>query len=63
MENPTTLNHSAEMPVDYQIVFAEKLEELKHINQNIARNREEIDFLEAETRKRLDKIKQLFEEK
>ena len=51
------------MPVDYQTAFAEKLEELKHINQNIARNREEIDFLEAETRKRLDKIKRLFEEK
>jgi septal ring factor EnvC (AmiA/AmiB activator) len=63
MENPTTLNQSGEMPVDYQIAFAEKLEELKHINQNIARNREEIDFLEAETRKRLDKIKRLFEEK
>lgn len=63
MENPTTLNQSGEMPVDYQTAFAEKLEELKHINQNIARNREEIDFLEAETRKRLDKIKRLFEEK
>ena len=49
------------MPVDYQTAFAEKLKELKHINQNIARNREEIDFLEAETRKRLDKIKRLFE--
>lgn len=63
MDNPTTLNQSTEMPVDYQIAFAEKLEELKHINQNIARNREEIDFLESETRKRLDKIKRLFEEK
>ena len=63
MENPTTLNQNAEIPVDYQAVFAEKIEELKHINQNIARNREEIDFLEAETRKRLDKIKRMFEEK
>jgi hypothetical protein len=63
MENPTILNQSSEVPLDYQIVFAEKLEELKHINQNIARNREEIDFLEAETRKRLDKIKQMFERK
>lgn len=63
MENPTTLNQSAEMPVDYQAAFAEKLEELKHINQTIARNREEIDFLEAETRKRLDKIKLMFEER
>ena len=57
----TIVNQNAEVPVDYQMVFTEKLEELKHINQNIARNREEIDFLEAETRKRLDKIKSLFE--
>jgi hypothetical protein len=62
MENPTIINQT-EIPVDYQAVFAEKLEELKHINQNIARNRDEIDFLEAETRKRLDKIKSLFEDK
>lgn len=63
MENPTILNPNAEIPVDYQAAFAEKLEELKHINQNIARNREEIDFLEAETRKRLNKIKLIFEGK
>ncbi len=63
MDNPTSLNQSAEIPVDYQAVFAEKLEELKHINQNIARNREQIDFLEAETRKRLDKIKHVFKDK
>ncbi len=59
----TTVNQSAEIPDDYQMVFAEKLEELKHINQNIERNREEIDFLEAETRKRLNKIKLIFEDK
>ena len=63
MENPTTPNQNAEIPIDYQVVFSEKLEELKHINQNIARNHEEIDFLEAETRKRLNKIKQMFEAK
>lgn len=61
MENPTILNQNSEIPLDYQAVFAEKLAELKHINQNIARNREEIDFLETETRKRLDKIKLMFE--
>lgn len=59
----TTLNQNQEIPVDYQMVFTEKLDELKHINQNIARNREEIEFLEAETRKRLNKIKTLFDEK
>ena len=63
MENPTTFNQNSEIPLDYQAVFSEKLAELKHINQNIARNREEIDFLEAETRKRLDKIKLMFEKK
>ena len=57
----TTVNQTTEIPVDYQKVFTEKLEELKHITQNIGRNREEIDFLEAENRKRLDKIKYIFE--
>ena len=57
----TTVNQTTEIPADYQKVFTEKLEELKHINQNIARNREEIDFLEVENRKRLDKIKHIFE--
>ena len=42
----TTINQTTEIPGDYQKVFTEKLEELKHITQNIARNREEIDFLE-----------------
>ena len=59
----TTVNQAAEIPNDYQAVFTEKLEELRNINQNIARNREKIDFLEAENRKRLDKIKHLFEKK
>ena len=57
----TTVNQTTEIPGDYQKIFTEKLEELKHITQNIARNREEIDFLEAENRKRLDKIKHIFE--
>ena len=59
----TTVNQAAKIPDDYQAVFTEKLEELRNINQNIARNREKIDFLEAENRKRLDKIKHLFEKK
>ena len=57
----TTINQTTEIPGDYQKVFTEKLEELKHITQNIGRNREEIDFLETEIRKRLDKIKHIFE--
>ena len=57
----TTVNQTTEIPGDYQKVFTEKLEELKHITKNIGRNREEIDFLEAENRKRLDKIKYIFE--
>ncbi|MGI9054853.1 MAG: hypothetical protein ACR2F2_03520 [Pyrinomonadaceae bacterium] len=57
----TTVNQTTEIPNDYQKIFTDKLEELKHINQNIAQNREEIDFLEAETCKRLDKIKHIFE--
>ena len=59
----TTINQATEIPSDYATVFTAQLEQLKHINQNIEQNREEIDFLENETRKRLDKIKQLFEKK
>lgn len=59
----TTVNQATEIPNDYQTIFTEKLEELTHINKNIARNREEIDFLETETRQRLDKIKHIFEKK
>ena len=59
----TTINQTTEMPNDYATVFTAQLEQLKHINHNIEQNREEIDFLETETRKRLDKINQLLEKK
>lgn len=59
----TSVNQATEIPNDYATVFTAQLEQLKHINHNIEQNREEIDFLETETRKRLDKIKQLFEKK
>jgi len=58
-----TVNQSAEIPNDYQMVFTEKLEELKHIDQSIERNREEIDWLKGETRKTLDRIKEFVKEK
>jgi hypothetical protein len=57
-----TVNQEAEIPVDYEVVFEEKLEELKHINSNLANNRQEIDWLQAETRKTLDKIKEKIKE-
>ena len=63
MENTTTANQSAEIPNDYQAIFTEKLDELKHINQSIERNREEIDWLQGETRKTLDRIKEFVKEK
>ncbi len=59
----TTVNQTTEIPSGYQTVFAEKLEELKHINQNLERNREEIDWLHIETRKTLDRIKEFVKEK
>lgn len=58
----TTINQNAEIPVDYQNIFAEKLGELKSINEHLARNREEIDWLEDETKKTLSKIKAKIEE-
>ncbi len=58
----TTVNQNAEIPVDYQNVFAEKLGELKHINKNLAENRKEIDWLESETQKTLSNIKKKIEE-
>ena len=59
----TTINQTTEIPSDYQTVFAEKLDELKHINQSLERNREEIDWLHGETRKTLDRIKEFVKEK
>ncbi len=57
-----TVNQSAEIPVDYQIVFTEKLGELKHINEHMTKNRAEIDWLENETKKTLSNIKKKIEE-
>jgi hypothetical protein len=59
----TTINQATEIPSDYQTVFAEKLNELKSINQNLERNRDEIDWLNTETRKTLDRIKDFIKEK
>jgi hypothetical protein len=59
----TTVNQTNEIPSDYQTVFAEKLNELKNINQNLERNRDEIDWLNTETRKTLDRIKEFTKEK
>ena len=59
----TTVNQTTEIPSDYQAVFTEKLDELKHINQSLERNREEIDWLHTETRKTLDRIKEFTKEK
>ncbi len=58
----TTVNQSAEIPVDYQIIFTEKLGELKHINEHMAKNRAEIDWLENQTKKTLSNIKRKIEE-
>lgn len=59
----TTINQTTEIPSDYQAVFVEKLNELKNINQNLERNRDEIDWLHTETRKTLDRIKEFVKEK
>jgi hypothetical protein len=59
----TTINQATEIPSDYQTIFAEKLTELKNINQNLERNRDEIDWLNTETRKTLDRIKEFIKEK
>ncbi len=59
----TTINQTSEIPSDYQTVFAEKLSELKNINQHLERNREEIDWLHTETRKTLDRIKEFDKKK
>ncbi len=62
MAETTTINQNAEIPADYQNIFAEKLEELKHINQNIERSREEINWLQSETHKTLERIKNQIKE-
>ncbi len=59
----TTINQATEIPSDYQTVFAEKLNEIKNINQNLEQNRDEIDWLNNETRKTLDRIKEFIKEK
>lgn len=58
----TTVNQTAETPKDYQAIFAEKLDELKNINRHLAQNREEIDWLQGETAKTLEKIREKIEE-
>ncbi len=58
----TTVEQNAEIPVDYKNIFAEKLGELKHINENLAENRKEINWLESETKKTLSNIKKKIEE-
>lgn len=58
----TTINQNAEIPVDYQNVFTEKIGELKKINEHLAGNREEIDWLEGETKKTLGNIREKIKE-
>lgn len=59
----TTINQTTEIPSDYQTIFAEKLNDLKNINQSLERNREEIDWLHSDTRKTLDRVKDILKEK
>lgn len=54
----TTINN-VEIPVETQTLLSQKLEELKHINSHLAQNREEIDWLNAETDKTLARVKTL----
>lgn len=54
----TTIGN-VEIPVDVQNSMSQKLEELRHINKHLASNREEIDWLETETQKTLDRVKSL----
>ncbi len=58
----TSINQNAEIPIDYQIMFDEKLGELKNINKHLAENRKELDWLESETKKTLSNIKKKIEE-
>ncbi len=58
----TTVNQNAEIPVDYQNIFAEKMDELENINNHLAENRKEIDWLESETKKTLGKIREKIKE-
>jgi hypothetical protein len=58
----TTVNQTSEIPIDYQNIILEKLDELKHINEHLAKNREEIDWLAGETKKTLSNIKKKIEE-
>ena len=58
----TILETTTEIPKDYQNIFSEKLDELKNINQHLAQNREEIDWLKSETAKTLHNIKEQIKE-
>lgn len=54
-----TTIENIEIPVDVQNSMSQKLEELKYINKHLASNREEIDWLEAETQKTLNRVKNI----
>lgn len=58
----TTLISNLEVPQDFQRMAQEKLAELNQIHEQIERDQEEIDWLKAQTRQTLDRIKVLLEE-
>ncbi len=53
---------NAEVPADFSAMIQEKVDELKHINAKIARNREEIDWLAGESQKSLHRLKNYLKE-
>ncbi len=57
----TTINN-VEIPNETQTLISKKLEELKYINNHLAQNREEIDWLQTETGKTLGRVKILIGE-
>ena len=56
----TTVNQTTEIPSDYQAVFTQKLDELKHINQNLERNSEKLIGCTPKRAKRLTASKNFY---